>query len=271
MYDSVLYLHKVNLVKINNEYEFNSNIVEGSSAAAQRQNTEQPPAKKAKIKQNTTKVRTSWVWNYFEISNDNTEIQARYHQEVLDYILEDIQPISCVKKPRFNKLLNSFDSHVTLPSDHKIHEMVSKSYNYTYRELYKFIRKDAKSVALTADFWSSGSRHPYIGLDVTQILILKKVIDAISTLALLFKQVRTGVDFRAIKDYWSVREDVSYQRWNNLSFATQEEIKREEFDEFIQEECDNCTIGSEYNGSSEEEQDDEWRSNEDEHYDEEKE
>ncbi|CAB4400701.1 unnamed protein product [Rhizophagus irregularis] len=217
---------------INNEYEFNDNAAESSAAAAQRQNTDQSPAKKAKIKQNT-KSRTSWVWNYFEINNDNAEsifaqckviedgemecrvkilhtgstarkhtltknspapsenkgklkqvkittmvksanpgaysnkVQARYHQEVLDYILEDIQPISCVKKSGFNKLLNFFDSCVTLPSDHKIHEMLAKSYNYTYRELHDLIKKEAKSVALTADCWSSRSRHPYIGATAT--------------------------------------------------------------------------------------------------------
>ncbi|GET50829.1 zinc finger BED domain-containing protein 4-like [Rhizophagus irregularis DAOM 181602=DAOM 197198] len=217
---------------INNEYEFNDNAEESSAAAAQRQNTDQSPAKKAKIKQNT-KSRTSWVWNYFEINNDNAEsifaqckviedgemecrvkilhtgstarkhtltknssapsenkgklkqvkittmvksanpgaysnkVQARYHQEVLDYILEDIQPISCVKKSGFNKLLNFFDSCVTLPSDHKIHEMLAKSYNYTYRELHDLIKKEAKSVALTADCWSSRSRHPYIGATAT--------------------------------------------------------------------------------------------------------
>ncbi|CAB5179879.1 unnamed protein product [Rhizophagus irregularis] len=191
---------------INNEYEFNNNAAESSAAAAQRQNTDQSPAKKAKIKQNT-KSRTSWVWNYFEINNDNAEthkhtltknspapsenkgklkqvkittmvksanpgaysnkVQARYHQEVLDYILEDIQPISCVKKSGFNKLLNFFDSCVTLPSDHKIHEMLAKSYNYTYRELHDLIKKEAKSVALTADCWSSRSRHPYIGATAT--------------------------------------------------------------------------------------------------------
>ncbi|CAB4410253.1 unnamed protein product [Rhizophagus irregularis] len=224
---------------INNEYEFNDNAAESSAAAAQRQNTDQPSAKKAKIKQNT-KSRTSWVWNYFEINNDNAEsifaqckviedgemecgvkilhtgstgnlikhlarkhtltknssapsenkgklkqvkittmvksanpgaysnkVQARYHQEVLDYILEDIQPISCVKKSGFNKLLNFFDSRVTLPSDHKIHEMLAKSYNYTYRELHDLIKKEAKSVALTADCWSSRSRHPYIGATAT--------------------------------------------------------------------------------------------------------
>src|ERR1051325_6563020 len=81
--------------------------------------------------------------------------QARYHQEVLDYILEDIQPISCVKKPGFNKLLlNFFDSRVTMPSDHKIHEMLSKSYNYTYQKLHDLIKGEAKSIALTADCWS---------------------------------------------------------------------------------------------------------------------
>ena len=61
---------------INIEHEFNSssNIAEGSSAAAQRQNTDQPPAKRVKIKQSTTKTRTSWVWNYFEINKDDTGI-----------------------------------------------------------------------------------------------------------------------------------------------------------------------------------------------------
>ncbi|CAB4415863.1 unnamed protein product [Rhizophagus irregularis] len=53
--------------EINNEYEFNINIAEGSSAVARRQNTEQPPAKKAKIKQNTTK----WVVKYSEEEQDD--------------------------------------------------------------------------------------------------------------------------------------------------------------------------------------------------------
>jgi hypothetical protein len=39
--------------------EFNSNVAEGSSAAVPRQNTDQQPIKKAKVKQNTTKTRTS--------------------------------------------------------------------------------------------------------------------------------------------------------------------------------------------------------------------
>jgi hypothetical protein len=77
------------------------------------------------------------------------KVQAHYYQEVLDYILEDIQPISYVKKFGFNKLLKFFNSCVTLPSDHKIHEMLSKSYNYTYQELYDLIRKNAKSVVLS--------------------------------------------------------------------------------------------------------------------------
>ncbi len=93
----------------------------------------------------------------------SSKVQVRYHREVLDYILEDIQPISCVKKPGFNKLLNFFDPRVTIPSDHKIHEMLSKSYNYTYQELQDLIKKEAGSIALTADCWSSRSRHPYIG------------------------------------------------------------------------------------------------------------
>ncbi|GBB88413.1 hypothetical protein RclHR1_00150009 [Rhizophagus clarus] len=182
----------------NNEHELN-NIAEGSSAAAQRQNIDHPPVKKAKLKKNTTKTRTSWVWNYFEISDDNTEarckvieddgmecglkilytgstgnlikhlarkhtliknsgssveykgkfkqvkittmvksanhgtysnrVQERYRQEVLDYILEDIQPISC--------------------------------------ELYDLIIKEAKSITFTADCWFSRSHHPYIGATAT--------------------------------------------------------------------------------------------------------
>ncbi|EXX68815.1 hypothetical protein RirG_101690 [Rhizophagus irregularis DAOM 197198w] len=120
-------------------------------------------AKTGKLKQVkiTTMVKSANPGAY------SNKVQARYHQEVLDYILEDIQPISCVKKSGFNKLLNFFDSCVTLPSDHKIHEMLAKSYNYTYRELHDLIKKEAKSVALTADCWSSRSRHPYIGATAT--------------------------------------------------------------------------------------------------------
>jgi len=58
---------------INNEHEFDSNVAEDSLAATQRQNTDpsdQPPAKKSKIKTNITKTRTSWVWNYFGINKD---------------------------------------------------------------------------------------------------------------------------------------------------------------------------------------------------------
>ncbi|GES91824.1 hypothetical protein RCL_jg14060.t1 [Rhizophagus clarus] len=51
-----------------------------------------------------------------------------------------------------------------------------------------------------------------------------------------------------IKYYWSVRENGGLMaslldpRKKNLSFAMQEAIKRKEFDEFVQEDSDNCTI-----------------------------
>ena len=61
------------IININSEDEFSSNVAEGSSTAMQRQNIDQPPTKKSKIKQNITKTRTSWIWNYFKIKNDNTD------------------------------------------------------------------------------------------------------------------------------------------------------------------------------------------------------
>lgn len=217
-----------------NIFDNDNNIAEGSASAMHRQDTIQPPAKKVK-----TKVRTSWVWKYFDIidNNNDTETiyaqcrvnddngiecglnikyegstgnlikhlsrkhtltknsavpvklkqtsietfiksansaepyattkQEKYHQEILDYILEDIQPISCVKKPGLKKLLNFFNPHVTIPSDHKIHEMLSKSYNYTYQELHELVIKEAETISLTADCWSSRSYHPYIGVTAT--------------------------------------------------------------------------------------------------------
>ncbi|CAB5380032.1 unnamed protein product [Rhizophagus irregularis] len=113
-------------------------------------------------------------------------------------------------------------------------------------------------------------------IQMADVVIKKKPIDISSPFDPTGVEIKVRkILYKAIKHYWSVREDIGLMaslldpRWKNLSFATQEEIKRvHELDEFVQEDSDDCTIDSEFNDTLEE-HDDEWGSNESDHYEEE--
>jgi hypothetical protein len=72
-----------------------------------------------------------------------------------------------------------FDPAFVIPGEKKIRTMIGRSFNHSQQILQNLINKTSQNVSLTADFWSSRSKHGYLGITavwITPIFEIKDVM-----------------------------------------------------------------------------------------------
>src|SRR3989337_3268527 len=83
---------------------------------------------------------------------------------MLKWMLETNQPLSAVTNEAYKEKMTEFDPAFVIPGEKKIRVMIGKSFNYNQQILQNLIHVIAQNISLTADFWSSRSKHGYLGI-----------------------------------------------------------------------------------------------------------
>ena len=85
-------------------------------------------------------------------------------QFLVNWIVNDSQPIRVIKSVDFRILLNELDPAFIMPSQETIRGMIHEAFNYTLPQLKDLIKNEATSMSLTLDLWTSRSRQGYLGV-----------------------------------------------------------------------------------------------------------
>ena len=72
--------------------------------------------------------------------------------------------------------MHIIDSEFVVPGERKLRMMIACSYGYNKEKLTQLL-KTAQSISLTADLWTSHSKHDYLGLIATWINYNFKISD----------------------------------------------------------------------------------------------
>ena len=81
---------------------------------------------------------------------------------VMDYVIEDMLPLTTVESPAFRKLVNELSAHyVQLPDRKTLFLCMEQAYNSMMKQITETLGK-AKNVSTTADVWTAHHRS-YLG------------------------------------------------------------------------------------------------------------
>ena len=90
--------------------------------------------------------------------------QQELRQFLVDWIINDIQPINVVTNPKFRQLIFQLDPAFILPCPETVKAIIHAAFNFSFSNLQQIIKSQAKSVSLTLDLWTSKSRQGYLGV-----------------------------------------------------------------------------------------------------------
>jgi hypothetical protein len=90
--------------------------------------------------------------------------QQELRQFLVDWIIEDIQPISIVTSPKFRQLFFQLDPAFILPCPETVKAIIHAAYNFSFPSLQQIVKIQAKSVSLTLDLWTAKNRQGYLGI-----------------------------------------------------------------------------------------------------------
>lgn len=76
-------------------------------------------------------------------------------------MLNTNQPLSAVTNEAYKEKMAEFDPAFVIPGEKKIRIMIGKSFIYNQQILQNLIHETSQNISLTADFWSSRSKHGY--------------------------------------------------------------------------------------------------------------
>lgn len=79
-------------------------------------------------------------------------------------MLNTNQPLSAVTNEAYKEKMAEFDPAFVIPGEKKIRIMIGKSFIYNQQILQNLIHETSQNISLTADFWSSRSKHGYLGI-----------------------------------------------------------------------------------------------------------
>ena len=90
--------------------------------------------------------------------------QQELRQFLVDWIIDDIQPINIVTNPKFRQLIFQLEPAFILPCSETVKDIIYAAFNFSFSNLQQVIKSQAKSVSLTLDLWTSRSRQGYLGI-----------------------------------------------------------------------------------------------------------
>jgi len=74
------------------------------------------------------------------------------------------QPLSTVTNLIYKEKMAQFDPSFVIPGEKKIRTIIVKSYKYNNQNLRNILNKTAIMISLITNFWSSKTKHRYIGI-----------------------------------------------------------------------------------------------------------
>jgi hypothetical protein len=106
--------------------------------------------------------------NSLEITPAPTRVshkqQQIYDQALVEMILSDLIPLSCVEKEGLQRFVAVLRPGYVLPSRPALNEMISQSFKSSTQELIQFCHKHAKYPSYTTDLWKSEAKQYYLSI-----------------------------------------------------------------------------------------------------------
>ncbi|CAB5112590.1 unnamed protein product [Rhizophagus irregularis] len=90
--------------------------------------------------------------------------QEESRQYLVDWIVDDIQPISVVANLKFRQLINQLNPTFVMPCPETVKGIIHDAFNFSFPKLQQTIRDQAKSVSLTLDLWTAKNRQGFLGI-----------------------------------------------------------------------------------------------------------
>ena len=90
--------------------------------------------------------------------------QQELRQFLVDWIVDDIQPINVVTSPKFRQFIYQLDPTFIMPCPETVKGIIHTAYNFSFPKLQQIIKSQAKSVSLTLDLWTAKNRQGYLGI-----------------------------------------------------------------------------------------------------------
>ena len=94
----------------------------------------------------------------------NNHHQVTITRNLLDYLVQDMRPMSTLDSPHFKRLLESLNPRYQLPSQkHATTALLDEQFSITY-ELVTNQLLNVRTLSVTVDLWSNRQMKAYIGI-----------------------------------------------------------------------------------------------------------
>ncbi|CAB4488431.1 unnamed protein product [Rhizophagus irregularis] len=91
--------------------------------------------------------------------------QQKYLETLLfEWLILDFQPLYLLKSPFFRQFINALNKNFELPTDKEFQKKFFEAYEFTQKQLKQYIYKNASSVSLTCDLWTSRNKQGFLGV-----------------------------------------------------------------------------------------------------------
>ena len=90
-------------------------------------------------------------------------------QKIVSMIIVDMRPIRIVECPGFRSLINFLEPGFVMPGRKTISSIIHLQHEQGKKKLIKMLDKDASSIALTTDIWTSTSVEAFMALSAHYI------------------------------------------------------------------------------------------------------
>ncbi len=84
--------------------------------------------------------------------------QLELRQFLVDWIIDDIQPINVVNNLKFHQFIFQLDPAFVIPCSETVKAIIYAAFNFSFLKLQQIIKNQAKSVSLTLDLWIAKNR-----------------------------------------------------------------------------------------------------------------
>ena len=84
--------------------------------------------------------------------------QQEFQQYLVNWIIDDIQPISVVENSKFCQFIYQLDPTFVMPCPETVKGIIYDAFKFSFSKLQQIIRDQAKSVSLTLDLWTAKNR-----------------------------------------------------------------------------------------------------------------
>jgi hypothetical protein len=97
-----------------------------------------------------------------QVHTEKRQLQLR--QFLVDWIIDDCQPIHVVTNIGLKHFLNELDPAFSMPCEETVKNIIYSAYNYSFPQLKQLIQIQATSISLTMDLWTARNRQGYLGV-----------------------------------------------------------------------------------------------------------